>query len=72
MTVIQKIERAVLLTSYSYRGKYYTLDEIANFDIDPHTVAKERPELLYQDFIKDRIRKKSGGRISIEKKSPKS
>jgi hypothetical protein len=42
------------------------------FGIDPHTVAKGRLELMRQDFEKERVRKKGGGRISTEKKIPKS
>ncbi|MDA3790211.1 MAG: hypothetical protein PF503_17180 [Desulfobacula sp.] len=44
----------------------------ALFSIDPHTVAKGRSDLLNKDFIQGRIRKKGGGRIPTEKKSPKS
>ena len=40
--------------------------------IDPHTVARGRSELMTKDFLQDRIRKKGGGRISTEKKTPKS
>ena len=40
--------------------------------IDPHTVARGRSELLTRDFLQDRIRRKGGGRISTEKKTPKS
>ena len=40
--------------------------------IDPHTVARGRSELLTRDYLQDRIRKKGGGRISTEKKTPKS
>lgn len=32
MTVIRKLKELSYHTSYSHRGKYYTLDEIANFD----------------------------------------
>ena len=47
--------------------------QIANLlGIDPHTVAKGRSELLAKDFLHDRIREKGGGRISTEKKIPKS
>ena len=37
------------------------------FGIDPHTVAKERSQLLSQYFEQDRVRKKGGGRIFTEK-----
>ena len=42
------------------------------FDIDPHTVANGRRELLAQDMEPDRIRKAGGGRKRMEKKLPKS
>ena len=37
--------------------------------LDSHTVAKGRTELLEQPIDQDRIRKKGGGRIPVEKKS---
>lgn len=36
--------------------------------IDPHTVAKGRAELLRRDIDVDRLRKRGGGRPSVEKK----
>ena len=39
--------------------------------IDPHTVSKGRKELLDRDFDLGKIRKKGGGRRSIEKKLQK-
>ncbi len=42
------------------------------FGIDPHTVAKGRSELLSESINIERIRKKGAGRISVEKKAPKS
>lgn len=46
---------------------------IAEFiDMDSHTVAKGRRELLAQDLESDRIRKAGGGRKPVEKKLPKS
>ena len=32
MTVIRKLKELSYLSSYSHRGKYYTLDSIAEFD----------------------------------------
>jgi len=40
--------------------------------VDPHTVAKGRKELQSGEIVPGRIRKKGAGRISTEKKSPKS
>ena len=40
--------------------------------LDDHTVAKGRKELFSQDFEVNRIRKKGGGRRSVEKKRRKS
>lgn len=46
---------------------------IAGFlDMDPHTVAEGRRQLLAQDVEPDRIRKAGGGRKRVEKKLPKS
>jgi hypothetical protein len=42
------------------------------FNMDPHTVAKGRVELLEQKVEPGRIRKKGGGRTPAEKKIPKS
>jgi hypothetical protein len=38
-------------------------------EIDSHTVAKGRKEILNNDLEVDRVRKKGGGRYSIKKKS---
>jgi hypothetical protein len=40
--------------------------------MDPHTVARGREELISKDLSFDKIRKKGGGRLSQEKKHPKS
>lgn len=40
--------------------------------LDPHTVAKGRRELIDQDVNLDNVRKKGGGRKSVEKKRRKS
>lgn len=40
-------------------------------DIDPHTVARGRQELLSQDVQVDRARRVGGGRKQVEKKRPK-
>ena len=46
--------------------------QIAEFlQLDPHTVAKGRRQLLAQDVDMDRIRKAGGGRKPMEKKRPK-
>ena len=46
--------------------------QIAGFlDLDPHTVAKGRRQLLAQDVEVDRVRKVGGGRKRVEKKRPK-
>lgn len=45
---------------------------IAEFlQLDPHTVAKGRRQLLAQDVEVDRVRKTGGGRKRVEKKRPK-
>jgi hypothetical protein len=41
------------------------------FDLDPHTVARGRKQLLAQDVEVDRARKAGGGRKRVEKKRPK-
>src|SRR2546422_638610 len=46
--------------------------QLADFlDLDPHTVARGRQQLLAQDVEVDRARKTGGGRKPGEKKSPK-
>ena len=40
-------------------------------DLDPHTVARGRQQLLDQDVQVDRARKTGGGRKPVEKKRPK-
>lgn len=46
--------------------------QIAEFlQLDPHTVAKGRRQLVAQDLVVDRIRKLGGGRKPAEKKRPK-
>jgi hypothetical protein len=40
-------------------------------DLDPHTVARGRQQLLAQDVEVDRVRKRGGGRKPVEKKRPK-
>jgi hypothetical protein len=45
---------------------------LADFlDLDPHTVARGRQQLLTQDVEVDRARKTGGGRRRVEKKRPK-
>jgi hypothetical protein len=45
---------------------------LADFlDLDPHTVARGRLQLLAQDVEVDRARKTGGGRRRVEKKRPK-
>lgn len=45
---------------------------LADFlDLDPHTVARGRQQLLAQDVEVDRARKAGGGRKPVEKKRPK-
>src|SRR5258708_1805563 len=45
---------------------------LADFlDLDPHTVARGRQQLLAQDVEVDRARKTGGGRRRVEKKRPK-
>jgi hypothetical protein len=41
------------------------------FDLDPHTVARGRQQLLAQDVEVDRARKAGGGRKRVEKKRPR-
>ena len=43
----------------------------AFLDLDPHTVARGRQQLLAQDVEVDRARKAGGGRRPVEKKRPK-
>ena len=46
--------------------------QIAEFlQLDPHTVAKGRRQLVAQDVAVDRVRKAGGGRMPMEKKRPK-
>jgi DNA-binding transcriptional regulator YhcF (GntR family) len=46
--------------------------QLADFlDLDPHTVARGRQQLLSQDVEVDRARKAGGGRKRVEKKRPK-
>ena len=41
------------------------------FDLNPHTVARGRQQLLAQDVEVDRARRTGGGRKPVEKKRPK-
>lgn len=41
------------------------------FELDPHTVARGRQQLLAQDVEVDRARRTGGGRKPVEKKRPK-
>jgi hypothetical protein len=46
--------------------------QLADFlDLDPHTVARGRQQLLTQDVAVDRARKAGAGRKRVEKKRPK-
>ena len=46
--------------------------QLADFlDLDPHTVARGRQQLLAQDVEVDRARRMGGGRKRVEKKRPK-
>ena len=46
--------------------------QLADFlDLDPHTVARGRQQLLAQDVEVDRARRTGGGRKRMEKKRPK-
>jgi len=46
--------------------------QLADFlDLDPHTVARGRQQLLAQDVEIDRTRRAGGGRKRVEKKRPK-
>jgi hypothetical protein len=72
-TMLDEKQRRIYTGLESLKIGYGGDKQIANlFNIDPHTVAKGRSELITKDFIQGRIRKKGGGRIFIEKKSPKS
>src|ERR1035438_1782193 len=45
---------------------------LADFlELDPHTVARGRQQLLAQDVEVDRARRTGGGRKRVEKKRPK-
>ena len=47
--------------------------QLAEFlELDPHTVARGRQQLLAQDVEVERARKAGGGRKRVEKKRPKS
>ncbi|MGA7849569.1 MAG: hypothetical protein WCA13_10735 [Terriglobales bacterium] len=47
--------------------------QLADFlDLDPHTVARGRQQLLAQDVEVDRTRRTGGGRKPVEKKRPRS
>jgi hypothetical protein len=47
-------------------------NQLADFlDLDPHTVARGRQQLLAQDVEVDRARRTGGGRKPVEKKRPK-
>lgn len=52
------------------RGGDQKLAEL--LQLDPHTVARGRKELLTQQVERDRVRKAGAGRKPVEKKSPKS
>ncbi len=46
--------------------------QLADFlDLDPHTVARGRQQLLAQDVEVDRARRRGGGRKRVEKKRPR-
>jgi hypothetical protein len=46
--------------------------QLADFlELDPHTVARGRQQLLAQDVEVERARKAGGGRKPVEKKRPK-
>jgi hypothetical protein len=46
--------------------------QLADFlDLDPHTIARGRQQLLAQDVEVDRARRTGGGRKPVEKKRPK-
>jgi hypothetical protein len=46
--------------------------QLADFlDLDPHTVARGRQQLLAQDVEVDRARRVGAGRKPVEKKRPK-
>jgi hypothetical protein len=46
--------------------------QLADFlELDPHTVARGRQQLLAQDVEVDRARRTGGGRKPVEKKRPK-
>lgn len=51
------------------RGGDYPLADF--LDLDPHTVARGRQQLLAQDVEVDRARRAGGGRKRVEKKRPK-
>lgn len=51
------------------RGGDYQLADF--LDLDPHTVARGRQQLLAQDVQVDRARRAGGGRKRVEKKRPK-
>ena len=41
-------------------------------NVDPHTVARGRQQLLDHDVAPERIRRAGGGRLPVEKKRPPS
>jgi hypothetical protein len=69
-TMLDEKQRRIYTGLESLKIGYGGDKQIANlFNIDPHTVAKGRSELLTKDFIQGRIRKKGGGRIFTKKKA---
>ena len=72
-TMLDEKQRRIYAGLESLKLGYGGDNQIANlFGIDPHTVAKGRKELQTQEILEDSIRRKGGGRIPTEKKTPES
>ena len=72
-TFLDERQRRLYVGLESLKYGYGGDKQIANlFGINAQTVSKGRLELLSKEFDTDKIRKKGGGRISKEKKTPES
>ncbi len=73
VTMLDEKQRRIYAGLESLKLGYGGDKQIADlFEIDSHTVAKGRIELQTQEILEDSIRRKGGGRIPTEKKTPES
>lgn len=71
-SILDEKQRRLFAGLESIKIGYGGDKKVASFlNMDPHTVAKGRTELLEQRIEMDRMRKKGGGRIPVEKKARK-